>query len=190
MLARGNRIGPACVLIGVREDPDFEAFVRARSAVLLRMAYLMTGDRGHAEDLLQTVLLRTVRHWRSARSAPEAYVRQALVNLCRDNWRRASVRPRELPLVLPAAEAISRVDGPAERVAQRSELIAALAQLPSAQRAVIVLRFVEDLSVAQTAALLGLSDGTVKSYTSRAITTMRTALTDHNEHVTEAHHAN
>jgi RNA polymerase sigma-70 factor (sigma-E family) len=174
----------------VREDPEFEAFVRARSAVLLRTAYLLTGDPGHAEDLLQTVLLRTVRHWRSARNAPEAYVRQALVNLCRDNWRRASARPQELPLVLPAAEVISPVSGPAERVGQRSELIAALAQLPSAQRAVIVLRFVDDLSVAQTAALLGLSDGTVKSYTSRAIATMRAALIDHNHDVTEVHHAN
>jgi RNA polymerase sigma-70 factor (sigma-E family) len=180
----------ACVLTGVREDPEFETFVRARSAVLLRTAYLLSGDRGHAEDLLQTALLRTVRHWRLARSAPEAYVRRVLVNLCRDSWRRASARPRELPLVLPAAEAIRPVSGPADRVGQRSELIAALARLPSAQRAVIVLRFVEDLSVAQTAQLLGLSDGTVKSYTSRAVTTMRAALTDHDQEVTEAHHAN
>ena len=164
--------------------------MRARSAALLRTAYLLTGDRGQAEDLLQTVLLRTVRHWRSARSAPEAYVRRALVNLCRDQWRRTSVRPRELPLVLPAAEAISPVSGPAERVGQRSELIAALAKLPEAQRAVIVLRFVDDLSVAQTAALLGLSDGTVKSYTSRAIATMRAALTDRDHDAREAHHAN
>jgi RNA polymerase sigma-70 factor (sigma-E family) len=171
----------------VREDPEFEAFVRARSAVLLRMAYLLTGDRGHAEDLLQTALLRTVRHWRAAQSAPEAYVRQTLVNLCRDNWRRARVRPRELPMIVRAAEAISPVDGPAERVGQRTELLAALARLTAAQRAVIVLRFVDDLSVAQTATLLGLSDGTVKSYTARAIATLRTLLTDH---VTEARHAN
>ena len=163
--------------MGVREDPVFEAFVRARSAALLRTAYLLTGDRGGAEDLLQTALLRSLRHWRKARSAPEAYVRRVLVNLCRDNWRRAAARPRELPL-LPGAEAVQPVDGPADRIGQRRDLVSALVLLPPGQRAVIVLRFVDDLSVAETAALLGISHGTVKSYTSRAIATLRAALAD------------
>jgi RNA polymerase sigma-70 factor (sigma-E family) len=175
----------------VREDPAFEEFVRARSTALLRTAYLLVADHGHAEDLLQTALLRTLQHWRTARAAPEAYVRQALLNLCRDNWRRASIRPRELPL-LAGAEHISAIDGPAEGIGQRPELVAALARLPAAQRAVIVLRFVEDLSVAQTAQSLGISEGTVKSYTSRAIATLRGQLDgdDHiHRHAAEAHRA-
>jgi RNA polymerase sigma-70 factor (sigma-E family) len=164
----------------VREDPAFEAFVRTQSAALLRTAYLLTGDRGDAEDLLQTALLRSLRHWRAARSAPAAYVRRVLVNLCRDNWRRSAVRPRELPL-LPGADAVRPVDGPADQIGQRRDLVSALALLPPAQRAVIVLRFVDDLSVAETAALLGIADGTVKSYTSRAIAAMRESLTDYDD---------
>ncbi len=159
----------------MREDPAFEEFVRARSAALLRTAYLLVADHGHAEDLLQTALLRTLQHWRKARVAPEAYVRQTLVNLCRDNWRRARVRPRELPLLTGAQDGRA-IDGPAERVGQRRELVTALASLPPGQRAVIVLRFVEDLSVTQTAKSLGISAGTVKSYTSRAIASLRTML--------------
>jgi RNA polymerase sigma-70 factor (sigma-E family) len=161
----------------VRNDPAFEEFVRARSTALLRTAYLLVADHGHAEDLLQTALLRTVQHWRTARAAPEAYVRQTLLNLCRDDWRRAQVRPRELPL-LAGAEHARPVDGPADLAGQRRVLVEALARLPSGQRAVIVLRFVEDLSVAQTAESLGISAGTVKSYTSRAIATLRTLLGD------------
>jgi RNA polymerase sigma-70 factor (sigma-E family) len=168
--------------MSVRENPAFEAFVRARSAALLRTAYLLAGDRGEAEDLLQTALLRSLRRWRTAQSAPEAYVRQVLVNLCRDNWRRAAARPRELPL-LPGAEAVRPVDGPADRIGQRRDLVSALALLPPGQRAVIVLRFVDDLPVAETAALLGISDGTVKSYTSRAIATLRTALIDRGDDI-------
>jgi RNA polymerase sigma-70 factor (sigma-E family) len=162
----------------VREKPDskeFESFVRERSAALLRTAYLLVGDRGHAEDLLQTALLRTSRRWRTARAAPEAYTRQVLVNLSRDRWRGLLRRPREAAL-LPGALARRTVDGPAERVSQRRMLVEALALLPSAQRQVIVLRFVDDLPVAKTAELLGISEGTVKSYTSRALATLRRAL--------------
>jgi RNA polymerase sigma-70 factor (sigma-E family) len=181
-LTDGNRAARYCVLMSVREDPVFEAFVRTRSAALLRTAFLLTGDHGQAEDLLQTALLRSLRRWRTARSAPEAYVRQVLVNLCRDNWRRAAARPRELPL-LPGAETVRPVDGPADRIGQRRDLVSALALLPPGQRAVIVLRFVDDLPVAETAALLGISDGTVKSYTSRAIATLRAALADGEYHI-------
>ncbi len=149
--------------------------MRARSSALLRTAYLLVADHGQAEDLLQTALLRALQHWRAARAAPEAYVRQALLNLCRDNWRRARVRPRELPL-LAGAEHGASLAGPADQIGQRHELVAALSQLPMAQRAVIVLRFVEDLSVAETAQSLGISEGTVKSYTSRALAKLRDLL--------------
>lgn len=165
--------------------------MRARSAALLRTAYLLVADHGQAEDMLQTALLRTLQHWRTARAAPEAYVRQALLNLCRDNWRRASARPRELPL-LAGAEDVKAIDGPADGVGQRRELVAALARLPAGQRAVIVLRFVADLSVAQTAQALGISEGTVKSYTSRAIAALRGQLDgdgDIHHHAAEVHRA-
>src|SRR4051812_16984443 len=72
------------VLVGMRLDSTFEEFVEGRSTALLRTAYLLTGDRGHAEDLLQTALLRTARHWSRVRGSPEAYARQVLVNLSRD----------------------------------------------------------------------------------------------------------
>jgi DNA-directed RNA polymerase specialized sigma24 family protein len=81
---------------GSRElDPAFEDFVRARSPSLLRTAFLLTGDRGHAEDLLQTTLLRVAWRWRAASARPDAYARRVLVNLSRDRWRNLSRRVRE-----------------------------------------------------------------------------------------------
>ena len=79
--------------MGMNTGQEFDDFVRGRSAALLRTAYALTGDRGHAEDLLQTALLRTARRWTAARDAPEAYVRQVLVNLCRDRVRWLQRRP-------------------------------------------------------------------------------------------------
>ena len=163
--------------MGVREIPEFESFVQTRSRMLLRTAVLLVGDFGHAEDLLQTALLRTARHWPSARAAPEAYVRQALVNLSRDRWRRLLTRPREMYLP-PHASVTGTVAGLAEQVGQRQLLVHALARLPAGQRQVIVLRYFEDLRVAETAALMGISPGTVKSYTARALATLRGVLAD------------
>lgn len=80
---------------GVRVDASFTDFVDARSTALLRTAYLLTGDRGHAEDLLQTALLRAARRWSVARRAPDAYVRKILVNLSHDRRRTQARRPRE-----------------------------------------------------------------------------------------------
>ncbi|HEY9388654.1 MAG TPA: sigma factor, partial [Mycobacteriales bacterium] len=82
----------------MRIDPTFDTFVEGRSTALLRTAYLLTGDRGHAEDLLQTALLRVARHWSRARDAPEAYARRVLVNLSRDRIRWLVRRPREVPM--------------------------------------------------------------------------------------------
>src|SRR5258708_3293332 len=127
----------------VRVDPSFEAFVDERSTALLRTAYLLTGDHGHAEDVLQAALLRTARHWSSARDAPEAYVRRVLLNLSHDRVRRLFRRPREAPLP-PDADTI-RTAGhggdPGERVSQRRVVTQALARLPIRQRQVIVLRY-------------------------------------------------
>jgi RNA polymerase sigma-70 factor (sigma-E family) len=166
---------PAAVTLrwGVRVDQSFTEFVEQRSTDLLRMAYLLTGDRGDAEDLLQTALLRAAQRWSAARQAPVAYLRQILVNLARDRWRRQARRPREEPLV---HDHRAGDDGP-DQVAQRRVVVHALSRLPIRQREVVVLRFFEDLSIEQTAELLGCSIGTVKSYTSRALARLRDELT-------------
>jgi RNA polymerase sigma-70 factor (sigma-E family) len=162
----------------MRVDPSFDEFVKDGSAALVRLAYLLTGDRGHAEDLLQTALLRTARHWSRARDAPEAYVRQVLLNLSRDRIRRLFRRPWETSLP-HNPERLRITDGGYDQATEHSVVIRALAQLPIRQRQAIVLRFYEDRSVEQTAQLLGVSTGTVKSYTSRALARLRELLADH-----------
>jgi len=162
----------------VRVDPSFEAFVSEHSHRLLRTAYLLTGDRGHAEDLLQIALLRTLRHWSAAQPAPLSYTRQILVNLSRDRVRWLRRRPPETALPDDPDALRVAVDGAAERIGERRRVADALAQLPIRQRQVMVLRFFEDLSVAQTATALNCSEGTVKSYTSRAVARLRELLTE------------
>jgi RNA polymerase sigma-70 factor (sigma-E family) len=161
--------------VGMRTGPEFDDFVRLRSAALLRTAYALVGDHGHAEDMLQTALLRTARHWAKARDAPEAYARKVLLNLCHDRWRWLRRRPQETPL---ADNAAAPVPAAIDATGERSSLIQALKGLPLGQRQVIVLRFLEDQSVAQTAELLGISAGTVKSYTARALASLRALLDD------------
>ncbi|WP_433461239.1 SigE family RNA polymerase sigma factor [Micromonospora sp. CA-248212] len=164
----------------VRVDPSFDSFVEQRSAALLRLAFLLTGDRGHAEDLLQTALLRTMRRWSKAREAPEPYVRQVMVNLSRDRIRDLLRRPRETALP-DNPDAFRSTDPGFDGVGERQTVATALAQLPVRQRQVIVLRYFEDLSIEQTAELIGCSIGTVKSYTSRALTRLRELLGDLHE---------
>ena len=160
-----------------RQQPEFERFVADRSASLLRTAYLLTGERGAAEDLLQVARLRTANRWRQAQQAPAAYARRVLVNLVRDRRRHAARRVPERPL----EEAIGlQLDGAsgdlAAAVAGRNEVFEALAGLSADQREVLVLRFYGDLSVAEVAAATGTSEGTVKSRTSRALDRMRELL--------------
>lgn len=158
-------------------SPDFERFVVDRSTALLRTAVLLVGDRGHAEDLLQTALLRLATRWRSVREHPEAYVRKVLVNLARDGWRRSGRRVREQELTDAAPIAVGR--DPADTVVDRDRLRRALAGLPRRQREVVVLRFFAELSVAETAAAVGTSEGTVKTQTSRAVARLRQELGEH-----------
>jgi len=160
-----------------RREPGFERFVAEESARLLRSAYLLTGERGVAEDLLQVTLLRTANRWRWAQKAPEAYARQVLVNLVRDRSRRAARRVAESPLE-PAigTRADASCGDHAEVVVGRNEVFAALSRLSADQREVLVLRFYGDLSVAETAAATGTSEGTVKSRTSRGLDRMRELL--------------
>jgi RNA polymerase sigma-70 factor (sigma-E family) len=172
----------------MRVDPTFAAFVDRSSTALLRTAYVLTGDRGHAEDLLQTALLRAARRWSRARDAPEAYVRRVLVNLSRDRIRWLHRRPREAPMP-PDPHDLRAVDAGYDQLAERRAVVKALAELPTRQRQVVVLRFFEDLSVEQTADLLGFSTGTVKSYTSRALARLRELLADEYEPPLEVPHA-
>jgi RNA polymerase sigma-70 factor (sigma-E family) len=157
---------------------EFEEFVRASSDRLVRTAYLLCGDRGHAEDLAQTALLRTARRWRTARRDPDAYARRVVVNLAKDRWRGLSRRPAEAALTVEHQDLpVPVVDG----LADRDELLRAVRTLPSGQRAVLVLRYFDDLSVADTAAALGCSTGTVKSQTARALDRLRSALVHQKE---------
>lgn len=157
--------------------PEFDEFVRASSARLLRTSYLLAGDRGEAEDMLQEALVRAARHWRTARNSPEAYTRRVIVNLATDRWRARQRRPAEVPVDEPAAQ-LPLVQQPAQQLGDRTVILDALRQLPYQQRAVAVLRYWEGAPVAETARLLGISPGTVKSYGARAIARLREILPD------------
>ncbi|GAA0264672.1 SigE family RNA polymerase sigma factor [Cryptosporangium japonicum] len=154
---------------------EFEEFVRTSSDRLVRTAYLLCGDRGHAEDMTQTALLRTARRWRAARKSPEAYARRVVMNLVKDRWRALSRRPAEVGLEPDLPVPAGGSTDPDER------LLRAVRRLPERQRAVLVLRFFNDLSVADTAAALGCSTGTVKSQTARALDRLRTELAPNTE---------
>ena len=152
------------------ELPGFREFVEVRYTDLLRTAYLLTGSRDVAEDLVQSALLATMRHWGTV-ADPMAYVRRSIVNQRTSLWRR--VGSREVPTeVLPER---ATPDGAADR-AERDELLSALGRLPVRMRAVLVLRYWEDLSEEDTAQLLGCSVGTVKSQASRGLSRLREVL--------------
>lgn len=157
---------------------DFEAWVRARAGALARSAYLLTGDVHLAEDLLQDTLARVADHWRrvSRSGGPDAYARRVMHNLAIDRWRRRSVRPVE---VLTDEHPELRDPGDdADTTDRRLLLREALSRLTPKQRAVLSLRFYEDLTEVQTAAVLGCSPSTVKSQSRQAIARLRTLAPD------------
>ncbi|HEX9519081.1 MAG TPA: SigE family RNA polymerase sigma factor [Streptosporangiaceae bacterium] len=159
-------------IIGV-DDASFEEFVAGSSGRLFTVAILLTGrHRAEAEDLLQDVLERAYRRWGriTRKGDPEPYVRQMLVNAAADRWRRLRYR-REEPLALDSV--VVPAGDEAGEAADRDVLLRALAMLPPRQRAVLVLRYFQDLSEAQTAAIMGCSIGTVKSQSSRALAKLR-----------------
>lgn len=154
-------------------EEEFREFVTARSGALLRTAYLLAGDWSTAEDLLQIALTKTYLAWKrhGGIDAVEPYARRVLVNTSTSWWRRRwhGERPTE---VLPERAAADEI----EKQLDRDALWRHLRALPARQRAVLVLRYYEDLSEAQTAAMLDISPGTVKSQTSRALATLRRRL--------------
>ena len=156
-----------------RLEGDFEEFVRARSGSLLRTAMLLVGDGNQAQDLLQLALWRTHRRWTQASEHPDAYVRKVLVNLAHDRRRHARRRVAESAL----DDATPRpVPDRTAAVVERDALVTALRLLPARQRATLVLRFWDDLSVEETAATLGCAPGTVKSNTSKGLAGLREIL--------------
>lgn len=150
----------------------FEQYVAARQAGLLRTAYLLTGHRHDAEDLVQSALMKVVPHWHRIEGDPDAYVRRVLVRENVSRWRRRRWREVLGAEARPAPEAAATDRDPGDRL----DLLRALSALAPRQRAVVVLRFLEDRSVAETAAALGVGEGTVKSQTSDALARLRTLL--------------
>ncbi len=151
----------------------FTSYVRARGPVLLRTARSLTSNPSDAEDLLQTALTKTYLAWERIEDqrALDGYVRRALVNTRTSQWRKRRVDEYSCE-ELPEPEPVPGPD-PAERQAVRDAVWRAVLALPERQRAMVVLRYYEDQSEAQTAAVLGVSVGTVKSAVSRALAKLR-----------------
>jgi RNA polymerase sigma-70 factor (sigma-E family) len=161
----------------VRED-GFDAFAASTTDGLLRTVSLIVWDPSVAEDVVQECLLQVVRRWSRVRrmAYPYAYARRIATNLAIAAAERLSGERAELAAAL--FEPVDASSGPAfEQVDQHHDLDAALGRLPPRQRAVLVLRFFEDLSEAQTAEVLGCSVGTVKSTCSRALDRLRGGIT-------------
>ncbi|WP_238012324.1 SigE family RNA polymerase sigma factor [Dactylosporangium sp. AC04546] len=152
---------------------EFDTFVRARSYALLRTAYLLTGDQHLAEDLVQSALARTHLAWRRLHDTgnAEAYTRKAMYHIQVSWWRRRRVA-EVLPGDLPERRAGHATDHSGS-TALRLSLRAALLRLSAKQRAVLVLRFFEDRTETETAELLGVAVGTVKSQTAKALARLR-----------------
>ena len=150
-------------------EAEFGRFVAARSAGLFRTAYLLTGDRHDAEDLVQTTLERVAERWRRIGTSPDAYARRVLYHLQVEKWRLRSFR-RETPVGdVPEVGIGDHTAGADLRVS----LVSALGRLTRRQRAVLVLRYFEDLPEAEAAALLDVSVGTIRSTASRALARLR-----------------
>lgn len=155
-------------------DEDFVEFVEATSPSLRRTAYLICGDRHKADDVVQEALYKLYLAWPKVRRVQNqfAYARRMVVNAAHDGGRRPwrwEVASSELP------DRVDRDDFVTGH-AERSEVLEALRGLAPRQRACVVLRYYEDLSIEQTAQLLGCSEGTVKSQAARGLETLRIAI--------------
>jgi len=165
-------LGGAGDAVNASDRTQFDEFMTSRWPGLVRLAFGLTGDRWLAEDLAQTALASAyAAWWRVCRADdPDAYVRRILINASKSRFRRhrLSERPGG-PDDLPD----QTLADPAADVGERSALLTALAELPPRQRAVVVLRYVEDMTDAQVGALLGCSASTVRSQAARALAKLR-----------------
>jgi RNA polymerase sigma-70 factor (sigma-E family) len=161
---------------GEEFDEQFTAFVRSRGGHHLRMATLLTGNPEAAEDLVQASLLELYRAWPRIDTSrgPDAYLRRIIVNTRRSWWRARWRRETPVPQVPEAATG----EDAAERYAVGALVRQALARLPRQQRAVLVLRYCEDLPEAEVASLLGCSVGAVKTHAHRGLRALRESLGD------------
>lgn len=161
--------------MNAEDEANFREFVVSQWQPLARTAYLLTGDRGHAEDLVQSTLVRVHRHWsRIERTdAPYVYARRVMVNLNASIWQRGRKLRHQFTDTPPEA---GHAPDEHANVDLRDELLRACRSLPPRMRAVLVLRYFEDLPEAEVAAALGVSVGTVKSQHSRALDRLRTTL--------------
>ena len=155
------------------EDEDFREFVVSRWVALVRFAFLLTGDVGHAEDVVQTVLERAWRQWSKVRiERPEAYLRTAITRQAVSRYRWLRRRVTEEPLSVTAGAAPVVADGTGDR-ALRELLWSETRRLPARMRAVVVLRVWSGSSEAEAAEMLGCSAGSVKSQLSRGLARLR-----------------
>jgi len=170
MRARRGRPVSGDVPTEAAREVEFAEWMAARQHALVRTAYLLTGSQHAAEDLVQTTLTKLYLAWDRIRDRQhvDAYARRALVNEHRSTWRRASRRLEVLSEAPPESG-----HQPAQYDGEREAVWLFVQGLPPRQRAVIVLRYYEDLSEAETADLLGISTGTVKSQASRALASLR-----------------
>jgi RNA polymerase sigma-70 factor (sigma-E family) len=165
--------------VNAADEADFAAFVAARSAALLSFAHVLTGDRYDAEDVVQTALAATALGWHRLRRKdnPEGYVRRAIVTTHLNRQRRRPWLERstgEVPE--PTGRGSGTGTGGADGLDERDAMWRVLATLPPRQRAVLVLRYYEDLSEADIAEVLGCSRGTVKSQAAKALERLRQSL--------------
>ncbi len=156
--------------MSAQSDEEFREFMRGRWPAMVRLAYGLTGDQGHAEDVAQAAFARAYASWsRVARTGdPDAYVRKIVINENLSRFRKRRVA-EDLVGAVPEAPAAAAADP----LADSETLLRALRRLGARQRAVIVLRYWMDMSEAETAAALNCSVGTVKSQASRALATLR-----------------
>jgi RNA polymerase sigma-70 factor (sigma-E family) len=156
-----------------RDGAELERLLADRGSSLLAAATALAGSRQDGEDLLQAALERVLRKPRQVQGDVEGYLRRVLYNLAADGWRRRGTWKQKLLPVLRAESVTTAAPDPATEVDRRDELVRLLGQLPPRQRAVIVLRYWEQCSETETAALLGCSEGTVKSAASRGLAHLR-----------------
>jgi RNA polymerase sigma-70 factor (sigma-E family) len=157
-----------------RATQDFDDWVASRGPRLLRLAYVLTGNRSDAEDIVQEALSRALPRWSriSGLDDPDAYVRRMVVNAHTSGWRK--FRRRESPVSEPQPTAT--VDGP--DVTEHDRLWRACLGLPADHRTAVVLRFYEQLEYAEMAELTGVREGTLRSRVSRGLATLRATLGD------------
>jgi RNA polymerase sigma-70 factor (sigma-E family) len=162
-----------------RSALDFVDVFRRHEGAAYRLAYVLTGDAGLAEDIVADAYARMYGRWRRDRiDDPRAYLRRVIVNQVRGRFRRNAIRRKHDGSTAWSESTTGAAD---EGVGDRDRLRRALSLLPPRQRATVVLRIVEDLSETDTAALLGVSAGTVKTHLSRGLERLRAALDERGE---------